>query len=212
MKNLYAFTVTLLLITVLVGSLQLGAVKASSSADGVITSNTTWSQSSGPWSLTGNVLIETSATVTIESGTVVNLNGYYIRVNGSLIIQPGVTLNMGVSGTNVGNIQVNGVLSARGTSSNPITINGDSYSWGSILAPPSTSTVTFAASSTPWNEQSSTGCIIEYAILNKTGVIINSSVKYSNNQLNGSGLSVASGSPVISNNKIHAAVNLGGGC
>jgi hypothetical protein len=71
--------------------------------------------------------------------------------------------------------------------------------------------VTFAASSTPWNEQSSTGCIIEYAILNKTGVIINSSVKYSNNQLNGSGLSVASGSPVISNNKIHAAVNLGGG-
>jgi hypothetical protein len=211
MKNLYVFTVALLFITVLAGCFQFGAVNAYSSADGVITSDTTWSRASGPWNLTGNVLIESGATVTIESGAVVNLNGYYIRVNGSLIIQSGVTLNMGISGSNVGNIQVNGVLSARGTSSNPIYFNGCIYYWDSLYAPPSISSVTYAASSSAWNEQSGTGCIIEYAIINRTAVTATSSIKFSHNQLSGSGIYAASGSPIFSNNTVQGGFGIGGG-
>jgi hypothetical protein len=210
MKNSGIFFIAVLGFALVCG-FQIPSTEAYSSVNGVISSNATWSRETGSWDLTGNILIDSGATVTIESGATVNLNGYYIRVNGSLIVQSGVTLNMGVSGSSVGNIQVNGVLSARGTSTNPIYFNGGIYYWDSLFVPPSTSSVTFMATSTAWNEQSGSGCIIEYAVMNRTGVTAISYIKFSHNQLNGSGISAASGSPVISDNIIQAGLSVGGG-
>ena len=91
---------------------------------------------------------------------------------GSLVIQPGVTLNMGVSGSSVGSIQVNGILSVRGTSTEPIYTNGGIYYWGSLFVPSSTSSVTFMATNTAWNEQPSSGSIIELRRMNRTGSLL----------------------------------------
>lgn len=190
---------------------SLMVVKASTTTSGIISSDTTWTKANGPYNLTGNVLIDSGVAVTVEADAEVNLNGYYIRVNGTLTIQPGVTLNMGVTGTNVGNIQVNGVLTTRGTSANPIHFNGDTYHWDSLFVPPSVSYVTFSAFSKAWDEQTASGCIIEKAVMNKTGVTMSSSIKYANNQLSGAGLGIIAGSPVISNNEIPSGISISGG-
>ena len=192
----------------LAGALRFGTVQATTEVVGIITSDTTWTKAGGPYNLTGNVLIDSGVTVTVEAEAVVNLNGYYIRANGTLIIQPGATLNMGVTGTNVGNIEVNGVLSARGTSASPIHFNGAAYYWDSIFVPPALSSVRFAGSSMAWTEQTGSGCIIENAVMDKTGVTISSSIKCSNNQLSGAGISVAGGSPVISHNVLSSGVGI----
>ncbi|NLD65601.1 MAG: hypothetical protein GX648_03415, partial [Crenarchaeota archaeon] len=51
---------------------------------GIITADTTWTQANSPYTLTGNVLVQNGATLTIEPGTNVDLNSYYIQVNGTL--------------------------------------------------------------------------------------------------------------------------------
>lgn len=202
------------LIAIMVGGLAfagiayISSVKASTEVIGIIDSDTIWTKANSPYNLTGNVLIDSGVTVTVEADAVVNLNGYYIRVNGTLIIQPGATLNMGVTETHVGNIQVNGALSARGTSASPIHFNGAAYYWESIFVPPSLSSVTFAGSSMAWTEQTGSGCIIENAVMDKTGVTISSSIKCSNNQFSGAGISVAGGSPVISHNVLSSGVSI----
>jgi hypothetical protein len=211
MKNSSLLLITILFSLTIMCSFQFEGVKASNSVNGIIDSNASWSQTNGPWNLTGNVLIDSGVTVTVEPGSVVNLNGYYIRVNGSLNIQQDVTLNMGVTGTNVGNIQVNGLFRASGTNTNPIKFNGGTYMWDSLFVPPSVSYVTFSGSNMAWSEQTGSGCIIEYAFMNKTGVTTSSSIKFSNNQLSGAGISVAAASPVISSNVISSGISISGG-
>jgi hypothetical protein len=78
-----------------VGSVPFGKAQTSTSVNGIITSDTTWTQANSPYNLTGNILINSGTTVTVGAGTTLNLNGYYIIVNGSLIVQQGVTINMG---------------------------------------------------------------------------------------------------------------------
>jgi hypothetical protein len=51
---------------------------------GLLASNTTWTNASSPYSLTGPVAINHGVTLIVEPGVTVNLNGYYIRVNGTL--------------------------------------------------------------------------------------------------------------------------------
>ena len=51
---------------------------------GVIASDTTWGTSGSPYNLTGNTLVSKGVTLTILPGVSVNLNGYYIMVNGTL--------------------------------------------------------------------------------------------------------------------------------
>jgi hypothetical protein len=127
-KTLSSAFLTAIIISglILVSTAHFGAVHASTEVTGIISSDTTWTKANSPYNLTGNVLIDAGVTVTVEADAVVNLNGYYIRVNGTLIIQPAATLNMGVTG-NVSYIQVNGVLSARGTSASPIHFNGAAH-------------------------------------------------------------------------------------
>ncbi|MCW4024343.1 MAG: hypothetical protein NWF01_04820 [Candidatus Bathyarchaeota archaeon] len=51
---------------------------------GSITSDITWTKTDGPISLTGTVTVTNGVTLTIEAGTVVHLNGYSIKVDGTL--------------------------------------------------------------------------------------------------------------------------------
>ncbi len=65
--------------------LQFGIAQAFTPVSGIISSNATWTQANSPYNLTGNVLVDKGVTLTIEPGATVNLDSYYIRVNGTLI-------------------------------------------------------------------------------------------------------------------------------
>jgi hypothetical protein len=62
----------------------LGLAQNGSSVGGIISSDSTWTKSDSPYSFTANVLVENGVTLTIDAGVVVNLNSYYILVNGTL--------------------------------------------------------------------------------------------------------------------------------
>lgn len=50
----------------------------------IINSDTTWTKAESPYELNAPVLVNDGIILTIEAGTTVNLNGYYIMVNGTL--------------------------------------------------------------------------------------------------------------------------------
>ncbi len=93
----------------------------------IITSDTTWTKQGSPYSLNGPVAVDANVTLTIEAGTVINLNRTYI--------------------------QVRGTLNARGTETDRIIFNNGF--------------VAFTAQSAGWNEQTSTGSIIQNANFTK---------------------------------------------
>ncbi len=207
----YKATIAPVAIIVIISSLILtcgmhfGKAQTSTPVSGIVTKDTDWIKANSPYNLTGNVLISNGATVTVEEGTTVNLNGYYIMVNGSLIVQQGAIINM----PNAANIQVNGVLSIEGTSSDAVYIN-DGF-------------ISFTAECTSWNDQTGTGCIIENANFSLASIAITNTVKIANTNgaymaihdgssviTNNShcGFAIYSGSPVISNNHIDAAITV----
>jgi hypothetical protein len=51
---------------------------------GRITTDTTWTKAQSPITLTGPLNVNTGVTLTVESGVTVNLNDYYIQVEGTL--------------------------------------------------------------------------------------------------------------------------------
>jgi len=67
-----------------VGSSHFGTVDATADVIGIINSNTTWTKANSPYTLTGPVAVNKGVTLTIEPGAAVNLNNYYIQVNGTL--------------------------------------------------------------------------------------------------------------------------------
>ena len=78
---------TSILLTVLVLGLFCTAVLPSVKATDVSTridANTTWTKTGSPYTLTANLLIAKGVTLTIEPGVTVNLNNYYVYVNGTL--------------------------------------------------------------------------------------------------------------------------------
>jgi hypothetical protein len=68
----------------LAGTVYHGTVQAATSVNGLMTSDTTWTKAGSPYSLTGPVAINQGVTLRVEPGVTVNLNGYYIRINGTL--------------------------------------------------------------------------------------------------------------------------------
>lgn len=83
---------------VLASVTDLVVVQASTDVEGIIGSDTTWTNAGSPYSLVGNVLVGNGATLTIETGATVNLGDFYIMVNGTLRAQ----------GTETEQIQFNG--------------------------------------------------------------------------------------------------------
>jgi hypothetical protein len=87
----------------LAGTLHLDTVRAATNVSGIISSNATWTKANSPYSLTGNVLVSNGVTLTIEAGATVNLNSYFIMVNGTLRARGS---NAEPIGFNVGSISV----------------------------------------------------------------------------------------------------------
>ena len=178
-----------LLITLLSGLIlvfwNFGVVHASTEVAGIISSDTTWTQADSPYSLTGPVGVSEGVTLTIEAGVTVNLNSYFI--------------------------QVNGTLTARGNSTDPIYLNdgsGGADGKGYSIAP-----IMFTPLSTDWDEQAGTGCIIEYAVLSSTEITMIASPKVCDSLFtdcllrvhtswSGSGYSYDA-SPIIANNTLN---------
>jgi hypothetical protein len=119
----------------------------------------------------------------------------------TLTIEAGATVNL-----HTYYLEVNGTLQVRGTSENLVHINGVQANAGQIK---------FTASSTNWNDQSGSGCIIENAVIYQTVIsITNCSVKIDRNTFNDSAgmmdqnvaiyTSGGGGTSSISNNKFDA--------
>ncbi len=209
MKNLVstAFLVAIMICGLtLANDLHLSVAQYSTSVSGIITSNTTWTKANSPYSLSGPVAVNNGITLTIEAGATVNLNSFYIEVNGTLL--------------------------AIGTSSNPININGGS-SAGDLLnpfVPLKPSAITFFGSGTIEyaNMKSQISIYNSPMITNINGaniLVLDGSPIISNNFQIGisaiggnpaiSGNTNASfyivGSPVITNNTIIAGIQIKGG-
>jgi parallel beta-helix repeat protein len=83
-KPALVLLVALLTEIMLLGSVPLGQVKASETVNGIITSDTTWTKANSPYTLTGPVSVNQGVTLTIEAGTIVNIDTYCLQVNGTL--------------------------------------------------------------------------------------------------------------------------------
>jgi hypothetical protein len=60
------------------------SAQSGTNVSGLISSSTTWTKTGSPYTLTGNIAVNNGLTLTIEPGVTINLNSYYIRVNGTL--------------------------------------------------------------------------------------------------------------------------------
>ena len=154
------------------GTTHFGTVKAATEVIGIIYSDTTWTKANSPYTLKGPVAVSQGVTLTIEPGTTVNLGSYYI--------------------------QVNGTLTAIGSSSDPIHINGGSTIdlWNPLTAS-GPAGITFYQSSPDWNEQTISGSVIENAVFGSTQIEVKSAPKIANT----TGLRlIIAGNPLITGN------------
>jgi hypothetical protein len=99
---------------IVVGFLFVDGVCAASSIGGTI-GTSTWTMANSPYTLTGNVIMSSGATLTIQPGVTVNLDRYQIIVNGILNAQ----------GTTDAKI----VFSCNGDFNQKIDFTASSYAW-----------------------------------------------------------------------------------
>jgi len=172
----------------LIGTLQCSlAQNSGTNESGLIGSDATWKQTGSPYNLTGNISINTGATLTVEAGVTVNLNSYHITVNGALVAK----------GTNTNKIQINGA-SGTGPSMPPPAPNPYPFTYG----------INFTELSVGYNVQSGSGSIIENAIINATTMALESSPKINNDTING--YITSNGTALISNNIVAGEIDLTG--
>lgn len=89
-------------------------------------------------------------------------------------------------------IQVNGAMTAKGTSANPIYFNGGQ--------------ITYTSLSAGWNEQTGTGDLIEYATLASTSLTAANDIKLDHDSLGSASL----GQAIITDNDIAGSVSVSG--
>ncbi len=113
---------------------------ADTTASGYISSDTTWTAVNSPYNVTGNIIVRSGATLTIE---------------------PGVTVKFDAGKS----LQIDGGLIARGTSASPITFTGATAKWAYILFNDSS---TDAVYNTGTGDYTS-GSIMEYCTVEYAG-------------------------------------------
>ncbi len=151
-----------------------GFAQSGTQVNGTIIGDAVWSQAGSPYNLASPVIVSYGTTLTIQAGVTVNLNGY--------------------------NLQVNGILQARGSNGNNIVFDS------------SGGNVALTASSSSWNEQAGTGCIIENAVFNNASISVSSTApKIDNNTINNpstenGAIYMESGAPIISGNNINGDI------
>jgi hypothetical protein len=206
-RALHCVMVTILILGLIAFSSNINFVHADTNVPSIISSDTTWTQAGSPYVLAGPVRVNSGVTLTLEPGATVNVGTYYL--------------------------QIDGTLRSIGTSANPVNIKG------ALSSDISTSIgyINFTDSCNGWSEQTGSGCIIEYTIINQTIIYTgNSTVKINsdtisfqgsmevdnvvlslsgqtqvtNNVINGAVLTTG-GSPSIYNNKISGGMGLYGG-
>jgi hypothetical protein len=78
-------TVILISGLVLTSAMHFGTVQAATEVTGIISSDTTWTKANSPYTLTGPIVVNSNAVLTIEAGVTIDLNGNYLEVSGTLI-------------------------------------------------------------------------------------------------------------------------------
>jgi hypothetical protein len=181
-KVLTATFIMALLFSVTVGILHFEVVHASTDISGIFSSDTTWTKANSPYDLTSSITVASGVTLTIEPGTIIQLNEYHLQINGTLI--------------------------ARGTSSDPIDFHGGTpISTGGwrITTGDNAYSIVFAPSSTNWSQQTQSGCIIENAVIGNL-VVNGGSPKISDSFLGN--IDIWGGTPEISNNNVVGGIGV----
>jgi hypothetical protein len=187
-SNLNRLARTLLVMFMAVGVLTFagvayfGTVQAATEVNGLIASDTAWTKANSPYNLTSSITVAFEVTLTIEPGTIVQLNEYYLQINGTLI--------------------------ARGTSNDPINFHGGapiSTGGWAITTEDYDYSIVFSPSSTNWSQQTQSGSIIENAVIGNL-VINGGSPKISNNFLGN--IDINGGTPEISNNTVVGGIGV----
>lgn len=204
---------------VLVGSVPVDIVHASVPVTGIIGS-TTWTKANSPYILTGNVLVSNGAILTIEPGVTVNLNGFYIMLNGTLRAKgtniDRITFNGGsVIFTNF-SVPLNDQFGGVNLIENAVFTNGSVLSSSSIMVNSTyiNGNITTVGSSAVINNNITNGldvrgaCSVTNNIITST-VYASGSCTLSNNTITGS---VTSKDYVtVTNNIINGNINVNGG-
>lgn len=85
-----SFFVAFLMVVVVIGlvaasSLQSALEQASTYVGGIISQDTTWATSGGPYTLANDTFVNQGVTLTIQPGVIVNLRSHDLGVNGTLV-------------------------------------------------------------------------------------------------------------------------------
>jgi parallel beta-helix repeat protein len=164
----------IVIVTILVSGLAFVRIAHATQVSGVLTSDTHWTIDDSPVTFNGTVTVGANVTLTID---------------------PGVTVNLGVS-----SLQIRGTLIAVGDASNKILFTVRENMSQYISEP------IFFTNSSSWDPNTNSGSIIQNAILNKISLYVISSPKIDNCYINftttQSAISVSAGAPIISNNII----------
>jgi hypothetical protein len=182
LKVLAAAFVISILFSALAYTEHFTTVQAAIDVTGIINSDTVWTKANSPYDLTSSITVASGVTLTIESGTVVQLSEYHLQVNGTLI--------------------------ARGTSNDPISFTGGkpiSTGGWKITTEDNANSIVFSPPSTNWSQQTQWGCIIENAVIGNL-VINGGSPKISNSFLEN--IDIWGGNPEIVNNTVVGGIGI----
>src|SRR5665647_369936 len=91
--RLFLFLISMLSVAALINSFYFPTGQASKEVRGIIDSDIIWSKSNSPYILTAPLSVKNGITLTIEPGVTINLNSYYIQVNGTLVAK-GTSANL----------------------------------------------------------------------------------------------------------------------
>lgn len=168
-----------------------GAAQTPTTVIGIIFSDTTWTPALSPYNITGPAAVAKGATLTI---------------------QPGVTVNF-----NMFTLQVNGTLTAVGTPSDQITLDGGYQSRYPVFGSEARNgRLVFTDQSIGWNNQTGTGSIIQNVNIISLTISTRVSLKVDSNAFSGTYADFAvdsiAGAPTITNNYLNgAAIGVEGG-
>jgi hypothetical protein len=200
-----SFSILLILIIAISGLIvvkmvSFGSAQSGTSESGRISADTTWTKAGSPYSLIGPVIVNQGVILTIEPGSTIDLNTYYLQVDGELR----------AIGTGSDKIYINGPKQA---TSAKINFTASSVGWnqgdgsGSIIQNCVANATSIDINGT--SPRISDNFLSAYDV---SSIIfsINTSPSITNNTLitayAAEGIAVLSGAPNISGNFIHSAI------